>query len=85
MIRMDENSRAYKIIFIMNKLKKMKDEFYVLDTKLVTLFAHLEHTERVTLFELIQPEFILSDLENGGIGEFWAESVDSYEPVDLAA
>lgn len=80
---MDENSRVYKIIAIMNKLSKMNDEFIKMGDEVRKLFRHLEEEERVVLTRLVLPDYALSDLEEGGIGEFWAESIHVYDVVDL--
>ena len=82
---MDENSRAYKIISRMNRLVKMKDEFIKMGDELRELFSHLEDDERRMLSRLVIPDFALTDIQDGGIGEFWAESVHLYDVVDLDA
>ena len=80
---MDENSRVYKIISRMNKLAKMNNEFLKMGDELSELFNHLEDDERRTLIRLVLPYHAITDLEEGGIGEFWAESVHSYDVVNL--
>ena len=78
----NKQSTLYKLLFNLNLVADMKLTFNMLYNEVAQQLGKLSDEEREKFKELVKPEYILDDLENG-LGEFWAESAESYKPVDL--
>lgn len=78
----EERSTVYKLAFNLNLVAEMKAAFNRLYDEVSEQFSSLTLEEKRMLQVLLVPEYIMDDLSSG-LGEFWAESADSYEPIDL--